>query len=240
MKNFKFKIGDKDYEAVVVPQEDNKVEVTVNGKAYTVEVERAEHKAAAPVARPVASAAAAAPQSGSAQMVKAPLPGNITKVLVKAGQAVKAGEVLLTMEAMKMENNVVADFDCTVKKVVVSEGQSVNGGDNLIEVESAAAPAAAPQPAPVKAAAPAAAPAAPAKPAAPAAGAKTVNAPLPGNIVKIACTVGQQVAPGDVLIVMEAMKMENNIVADSAGTVKAILVQQGNTVQSGDALVEIA
>ena len=164
-------------------------------------------------------------------MVKAPLPGNITKVLVKAGQAVKAGEVLLTMEAMKMENNVVADFDCTVKKVVVSEGQSVNGGDNLIEVESAAAPAAAPQPAPVKAAAPA---------AAPAAGAKTVNAPLPGNIVKIACTVGQQVAPGDVLIVMEAMKMENNIVADSAGTVKAILVQQGNTVQSGDALVEIA
>lgn len=240
MKNFKFKIGGKDYEATVAPKEgSNEVEVTVNGKAYTVEVEHTAPKAAAPVARPAVSAAAPAPKAGSAQTIKAPLPGNITKVLVSAGQSVKAGDVLLTMEAMKMENNVVAEFDCTVKNVIVKEGQSVNGGDNLVEVESTAAPVAAPSPAATPA--PKAAPTPAAAPApAPSAGAKTVNAPLPGNIVKIACTVGQQVAAGDVLVVMEAMKMENNIVADNAGTVKAILVQQGSTVQSGDPLVEIA
>lgn len=234
MKNFKFKIGGKNYEAVVAEKEGNEVEVTVNGKAYTVEVEREAPKAA-PAQRPVVAAAAAAPAAGAQQTIKAPLPGNITKVLVKAGQAVKAGEVLLTMEAMKMENNVVAEFDCTVQNVLVSVGQTVNGGDKLVEVVSAAT--AAPAPAPAPAAAPKAAPAAPK--AAPAAGAKTVNAPLPGNIVKIVATVGQSVNAGDVLVVMEAMKMENNIVAESAGTVKNIFVQKGQTVQSGDALVEI-
>ena len=237
MKNFKFKIGGKNYEAVVAEKEGNEVEVTVNGKAYTVEVEREAPKLAAPQ-RPVV-AAAAAPAAGSQQTIKAPLPGNITKVLVKAGQAVKAGEVLLTMEAMKMENNVVAEFDCTVQNVLVSVGQTVNGGDKLVEVVSTAtaAPAPAPVAAPKAAPAPAAAPAAPK--AAPAAGAKTVNAPLPGNIVKIVATVGQSVNAGDVLVVMEAMKMENNIVAENAGTVKNIFVQKGQTVQSGDALVEI-
>ena len=238
MKNFKFKIGGKNYEAVVAEKEGNEVEVTVNGKAYTVEVEREASKAAAPQ-RPVVAAAAAAPAAGAQQTIKAPLPGNITKVLVKAGQAVKAGEVILTMEAMKMENNVVAEFDCTVQNVLVSVGQTVNGGDKLVEVVSTAtaAPAPAPVAAPKAAPAPAAAPAAPK--AAPAAGAKTVNAPLPGNIVKIVATVGQSVNAGDVLVVMEAMKMENNIVAENAGTVKNIFVQKGQTVQSGDALVEI-
>ena len=239
MKNFKFKIGGQNYEAVVAEKEGNEVEVTVNGKTYTVEVEREAPKAAAPAKRPVAAAAAAAPAAGAQQTIKAPLPGNITKVLVKAGQAVKAGEVILTMEAMKMENNVVAEFDCTVQNVLVSVGQTVNGGDKLVEVVSTAtaAPAPAPVAAPKAAPAPAAAPAAPK--AAPAAGAKTVNAPLPGNIVKIVATVGQSVNAGDVLVVMEAMKMENNIVAENAGTVKNIFVQKGQTVQSGDALVEI-
>jgi Pyruvate carboxylase len=145
MKDIKFKIGDKKYEASVVEKEDGKVEVTVNGKAYTVEVERE-----APKAKPVKVQAPAAPKA-------------------------------------------------------------------------AAAPAAAP-----------------AAPQAPTAGAKTVNAPLPGNIVKVTATVGQAVKPGDVLVVMEAMKMENNIVAESEGSVSRILVQVGQTVQSGDALVEIA
>ena len=232
MKNFKFKIGGKNYEATVAEKEGNEVEVTVNGKAYTVEVEREAPKAAAPQ-RPVVAAAAAAPAAGAQQTIKAPLPGNITKVLVKAGQAVKAGEILLTMEAMKMENNVVAEFDCTIQNVLVSVGQTVNGGDKLVEVVSTATAAPTPK------VAPAAPKAAPAAPAAPTAGAKTVNAPLPGNIVKIVATVGQSVNAGDVLVVMEAMKMENNIVAENAGTVKNIFVQKGQTVQSGDALVEI-
>lgn len=237
MKNFKFKIGGKNYEATVAEKEGNELEVTVNGKAYTVEVEREAPKAAAPTQRPVVAAAAAAPAAGAQQTINAPLPGNITKVLVKAGQAVKAGEILLTMEAMKMENNVVAEFDCTIQNVLVSVGQTVNGGDKLVEVVSTATAAPTPKVAP---AAPKAAPAAPAAPkAAPTAGAKTVNAPLPGNIVKIVATVGQSVNAGDVLVVMEAMKMENNIVATANAKVKKICVSEGQMVDNKMQLIEL-
>ena len=79
---------------------------------------------------------------------------------------------------------------------------------------------------------PAAAPAA-------AAAASVISAPLPGTITKILVEVGQAVKAGDTVLTMEAMKMENNITAESAGTVKAILVQQGAQVQSGDAMIEI-
>ena len=69
----------------------------------------------------------------------------------------------------------------------------------------------------------------------------SIKAPLPGTVLKIEVQVGDTVeAFGDPVIVLEAMKMENNITAETAGTVKAILVQPGAQVQSGDALVELA
>ncbi|MBO4564548.1 MAG: biotin/lipoyl-binding protein [Bacteroidaceae bacterium] len=142
------------------------------------------------------------------------------------------------MEAMKMENNITAEADGTVKAIVAQVGQSVNQGDVLVELEGAAAPAAAPAPkAAPKAEAPKAAPAPAAKPAA---GAKTVNAPLPGTITAVKVANGQAVKKGDVLLVMEAMKMANDITAECDGTVKNVFVQQGASVNVGDALVEIA
>ncbi|MBR3478602.1 MAG: biotin/lipoyl-binding protein [Bacteroidaceae bacterium] len=145
------------------------------------------------------------------------------------------------MEAMKMENNITAEADGTVKAIVAQVGQSVNQGDVLVELEGVAAPAAA-APAPKAApAAPKAAPSAAAAPAAkPAAGAKTVNAPLPGTITAVKVSTGQAVKKGEVLVVMEAMKMANDITAECDGTVKNIFVQQGASVNVGDALVEIA
>lgn len=100
----------------------------------------------------------------------------------------------------------------------------------------AAAPAAAPAPA-----APAAAPAAPAAaaPAAVPAGEGVVKAPMPGNINEVRFQAGQTVKAGDVVIILEAMKMENEIVAPAAGTLKAVFVQKGGTVNTGDALFEI-
>ena len=91
-------------------------------------------------------------------------------------------------------------------------------------------------------AAPAAAPAAPA--AAPAAPAVTgagdaVTAPMPGNILKVNVTQGQAVKEGDVLCILEAMKMENEILAPKAGTVTQVLVSKGSTVDTGAALVVI-
>ena len=107
------------------------------------------------------------------------------------------------------------------------------------EIDGAAAPvAAAPVAAPVAAPAPKAAPAAPK--AAPVAGGKPVNAPMPGNILAVNVKVGDKVEKGAVLCILEAMKMENEIMAPEAGTVAAVNVTKGATVQSGDALVTLA
>lgn len=237
MKDFKFILDGKNYATSVEEQENGTVQVTVNGKTYSVEVEGLKAAAPAPKAAPAVATGAAprAAQTGGVSKIASPLPGTITKVLVSAGQKVKKGDVVVVMEAMKMANDIVAEADGTIKKVICTEGQSVNQGDALIEFEGdavAAAPAA-----PAAAPAPKAAPAAPK--AAPAAGAKTVNAPLPGTISSIAVTVGQQVKAGDVVLVMEAMKMANDITAECDGTVTAILVQQGAQVMSGDALIEM-
>jgi biotin carboxyl carrier protein len=86
-------------------------------------------------------------------------------------------------------------------------------------------------------AAPAATPAA--APAAPASGAKALRSPLPGNINAIKVSEGQTVKAGDVLLILEAMKMENEITADRAGTIGKIFVAKGNTVQTGAPLLEI-
>ena len=142
MKDFKFKINGTEYTASVEEKDDNMVQVTVNGNAYSVEVE---HEApAAPMARPaaVAAPAASAPVTAASAKITAPLPGNITKILVSVGQKVQKGDVVMTMEAMKMENNITAEADGTVKAIVAQVGQSVNQGDVLVELEGAAAPAA--------------------------------------------------------------------------------------------------
>lgn len=100
----------------------------------------------------------------------------------------------------------------------------------------AVAPAAAPAPAPAPAApAPAPAPA----PAAPAAGSTNVEAPMPGKILDIKVAAGQAVSYGQVLLTMEAMKMETEIVAPADGTVASILVKNGDMVETGTALVAL-
>lgn len=116
---------------------------------------------------------------------------------------------------------------------------NVNGTPYEVEVEEIAAGAA--PAAPVQAAAPAPAPAAaaPAAAAPVAAGATSVTAPMPGNILDIKVKVGDMVEANTVVIMLEAMKMENEIFAGAAGKVTAINVTKGSTVNSGDVLVVI-
>ena len=118
---------------------------------------------------------------------------------------------------------------------------SLNGKQFEVEVEkgsvSAVPTGAAPAPAPAAAApAPAPAPAPAAAPAAAPAGGETVAAPMPGTILDIRCTAGQAVKGGDVLFILEAMKMENEICAPHDGTVGSVCVQKGASVQTGAAL----
>ena len=128
-----------------------KYKVTLNGRTYEVEVEAgkamllSEYEAvapapaaapAAPAAAPAAPAAApAAPAvTGSGEAVNAPMPGNILKVNVKAGDAVKSGTVLVVLEAMKMENEIMAPKDGTVTQVLVSKGSTVDTGAALVVI----------------------------------------------------------------------------------------------------------
>ncbi|MCU0237788.1 MAG: biotin/lipoyl-binding protein [Acidobacteria bacterium] len=89
-------------------------------------------KEAAPVMTPPPQSAAGGQEGSSA--IPAPLPGLVLDVLVKEGDAVKAGQSLLVMEAMKMENQIQAPFDGTVKKVFVQKGANISEGDKLIEI----------------------------------------------------------------------------------------------------------
>ncbi len=125
-----------------------------------------------------------------------------------------------------------------VYEVEVEEGEAM-----LVDEYALAAPAAPAAAAPV-AVPMAAASAAPAAPAAPAGGAlvagEVVKSPMPGNVLKINVAQGQQVKEGEVLLILEAMKMENEVVSPKAGTVAQIVVDKGAVVETGAALVVIA
>ena len=97
------------------------------------------------------------------------------------------------------------------------------------DIKTPAAPVAAPAPA-----------AAPAAPVAPAAGATTITAPMPGTILKVNVANGQAVKKGDVLMVLEAMKMENEIMAPADGTVSSVNVNAGASVEAGSVLCTLA
>lgn len=126
-----------------------KFNITVNGVSYEVEVEEikdgvvAAPRAAAPAPKPAAPApkpAAPAPKPAAAVpagavTVEAPLPGNVWKIMVKEGQEVKEGDVLIILEAMKMENEIYAPSSGTVASIHVTEGASVNGGDVLVSLK---------------------------------------------------------------------------------------------------------
>ena len=116
-----------------------KYTITVNGTAYEVEVEdmggaaATAPKAAAPKAAPAAAPAPAAkPVAAGSATISAPMPGKVLEVKVKAGDAVKAGDVLMILEAMKMQNEIMAPADGTISDVRISAGQTVGTGDVMI------------------------------------------------------------------------------------------------------------
>ena len=114
--------------------------ITVNGTAYNVTVEEGTSNAPAsqaPVSAPVAAPQAApakpaAPASAGSVKVDAPMPGNILDIKVSNGASVKAGEVLVILEAMKMENDIVAPQDGTVASINVNKGDTVEAGQIII------------------------------------------------------------------------------------------------------------
>ena len=138
MKTYKFKINGKEYEVAINNVEGKNASVTVNGAEYQVELENA--PVAAPVAAapaaaaPAPAAAPAAKPAGAGKVVASPLPGVIIEVSVKEGQAVKAGQKVAVIEAMKMENEIAADCDGTVTAIHVAKGDSVLEGADIVTI----------------------------------------------------------------------------------------------------------
>lgn len=145
MKNFKFTINGNQYECEIAGIEDNVAEVIVNGTKYTVEVD----KTLSPVKTPklvrstvvpstdshpsiAKTASPDAPKGGGT--IKSPLPGTVLDIYVRIGDSVKIGQKLLTLEAMKMENNIDSDKDGKIIDIKKQKGDAVMEGDVLIVI----------------------------------------------------------------------------------------------------------
>jgi biotin carboxyl carrier protein len=140
MSEYVVRIGGREYRAVVKELTPDQAAVEVDGTLYRVDlVQLGRRTPAQQVGRP-AAAAAAAPAAARATLphsegvIAAPMPGLVIALKVREGERVQAGQVLLLMEAMKMENAVTAPFAGTVARVHVREGDSVGEGDRLLEV----------------------------------------------------------------------------------------------------------
>ena len=150
MKQYKYKVNGAQYDVTIDSIVGNKAKVEVNGIPFEVEMQgsslveadlptQAPIEGATPAAAPATPAPAAAPAApaagpGAGNPIKAPLPGVVTKVLVAAGQAVKKGDTVLVLEAMKMENNITAESDGSVTGICVAPGDSVMEGTVLLTI----------------------------------------------------------------------------------------------------------
>jgi biotin carboxyl carrier protein len=143
MKKFKFAINGNNYEVEILGFEDNIAKVEVNGTMYDVEIQK---DLRVPKTPTLVRAEAPKPTLKETKIpknvirttnmaIKAPLPGTIISVLVKAGDKVGIGDKLLTMEAMKMENNVLSEKAGTIRVVNVKPGDTVMQNDTLVEIE---------------------------------------------------------------------------------------------------------
>lgn len=140
MKEYKYKINGTEYKVQINNMDENKAEVEVNGKAY--EVELIQEKKAKPVVKPAAprSAAATVPaaeaptrnSNTAGSGVKSPLPGVILDIKVNVGDAVKVGQPIAILEAMKMENTINADRDGKILEIKVKKGDSILEGSDIV------------------------------------------------------------------------------------------------------------
>lgn len=153
MKEYKFKINGKEYQVAIGEASGNMLSVNVNGADYEVELDAsnlaasagnafagAKKMADAPAnaspasAAPSTAAPAAKGATGAGQTIKSPLPGIIISVDVKEGQAVKRGQKVAVIEAMKMENDILAECDGTVTAVHARKGDSVLEGADIVTI----------------------------------------------------------------------------------------------------------
>ena len=148
MNKYQYKVQGVDYDVEIEEVEGNVAKVNVNGIRFDVELKqpinptstlkKVHIEAPKPVARPaVAPAAPTADKpmaAGTGSAVKAPLPGTVLDIKVNVGDTVKVGDIVLVLEAMKMQNNIESEFEGTVTSIVVKQGESVMEGAVMMTI----------------------------------------------------------------------------------------------------------
>jgi biotin carboxyl carrier protein len=138
MKNFKFRINSNNYNVRVLSQEDNIIDLEVNGTSYSVKLSEEVKVTKTPTLVRAASKRPAEPlkvsPSSSNSKIVAPIPGTVLSIDVKVGDTIKLGDRLLVLEAMKMENNIASEKSGTVTAVNVKVGQQVLQNEVMIEI----------------------------------------------------------------------------------------------------------
>jgi len=200
-----------------------KNDAKVNGVSYSMAVKDGIDEAAIAQSAPAAASASAPTQNVN---VVAPMPGLILRNNVKVGDKVNKDQCILVMEAMKMENEVFAPCDGTIVEIKVDNGEQCQADDILVVIGSAAP------------AAPAATSAPSAAPVTSGAG-ESIVAPMPGLVLRFNVKEGEAVKKNQCVMVMEAMKMENEIFSPCDGVVKKICVSQGDQLNADDELMII-
>ena len=188
---------------------------------------------------------------GGGGTIVSPMPGTVIRYLVEAGAEVKAGEAVVLIETMKMENSLPAPIDGKVVSLPCQPGQAVGKGEVLVEIEGsgresapspaqAPIPAAPPPPTPVASASPASPPPASAAPAGGESGEGTaIVAPMPGTVIRNLVEEGAEVKAGEAVILIETMKMENSLPSPVDGTVLSLPCSGGQVVSKGEVLARI-
>ena len=237
MKSYKMKINGQNYEAKIVEFNKAHAKLNVNGIDFDVEFDNDMPESKQQYiqqSKPLPTVPHIKTTDNQAiNEVKAPIPGVVVTVLKNEGDMVKTGDLLLTLEAVKMESEILSPVDGIVEKVFVKEKSPVQEGDILVKIagEQTSTPSQPIQqkqqsyPEPTK--------------TIQASAAQPIKAPLPGTILDIKVGVGDKVQANQAVVVLEAMKMESEIFTNSAGTVKSINISKGQSVQEGQILIEL-
>ncbi|MBR5433976.1 MAG: hypothetical protein IK117_06040 [Bacteroidales bacterium] len=215
MKAFKFNIEGKSYDVAIENAKNGVVDIQVNGKNFTVEIEKEKPKVTPPAPAPRPQLIEPkAPSAGKPTIPSGDQPHTIMKIYVTSGQEVKKGDKLFTMESDGKECDITADKDGIVEKINVAVGKHLPSEGTSIEMKASGKTSSSHN-------------------------FSTENAtpaPLPGTIVQIMKPEGSPVQAGELVLTMDSMKMVNNVVADKSGTITHILVAERQAVLEGDPL----
>lgn len=158
------------------------------------------------------------PKTASGPTLKAPMGGTVIELLVKPGDVITKGQPVMVYEAMKMQNNIESEIAGKVRRILVKPGETIATDQPLIEFEDANAPQIEAEDNGTNG--------------------PTLNAPMGGTIVELLVKPGDKVKKGQDVIVYEAMKMQNNIESEIEGTVKKVLVNEGDVIAANQPLIE--